>query len=122
MNHQAHLPRRRYSNDQKLRIVEAALTGEQSKAAVVRAHDINANQLSRWIKEYHEGAAWRIQATKLLPVTVDASSRALIADVKRPCSITTEQCAVEVTLNTGHQLILNNPSGTLLASLLAALT
>lgn len=70
MNHHAKLPRRRYSNEQKRNIVKAALSGDHSKAAMARAHDINANQLARWIKEYRDSAAWTAQTTQLLPVSI----------------------------------------------------
>ena len=47
MNDYAKLPRRRYSNQEKLSIVKSALFGERSRATVARAHDINDNQLAR---------------------------------------------------------------------------
>ncbi|MTI64712.1 transposase [Methylophaga sp.] len=120
MNDYAKLPRRRYSNQEKLSIVKAALSGERSRAAVARAHDINANQLSRWIKEYHQGAAWACGETRLLPVTVATSSAR--DDVQLPPAAAPARCDVEVVLNSGHTLRLNNPTETLLSHLLQVLT
>lgn len=119
MNHHAKLPRRRYTNEQKLNIVKAALSGEYSKAAIARAHDINANQLARWIKEYRDGAAWTAQTTRLLPVSVTSTEFAVEPGVQSDDWLNGE---IEVLLSTGHTLKLNAPSRTLLSHLVQMLT
>ncbi len=119
MNHHAKLPRRRYTNEQKLSIVKAALSGEHSKAAIARAHDINANQLTRWIKEYRDGAAWSAQTTRLLPVSVASTEFAVAPGVQGDDWLNGE---INVLLSTGHTLRLNDPSQALLSHLLQMLT
>lgn len=119
MNHHAKLPRRRYTNEQKQSIVKAALSGEHSKAAIARAHDINANQLTRWIKEYRDGAAWSAQPTRLLPVSVASTEFAVEPGVQGNDWLNGE---INVLLSTGHTLRLNDPSRTLLSHLVQMLT
>jgi len=47
--------RRRFSKEQKLQIVEEALSGEMSKTAVARKHMISPTVLSRWIYAHECG-------------------------------------------------------------------
>jgi len=47
--------RRRFPKEQKLHIVEEALSGEMSKTAVARKHMIAPTVLSRWIDAYEHG-------------------------------------------------------------------
>ncbi len=119
MNHHAKLPRRRYSNEQKLNIVKAALSGEHSYFEIARAHDINATQLTRWIKEYRDSAAWTNQETRLLPVSVSENDFAVGPRAQGDDLLKGE---IEVLLSTGHTLRLNNPSQTLLSHLVQMLT
>ena len=47
--------RRRWSAEEKLRIVAESLEGGVSVAAVARRHEINANQLHTWRRQAREG-------------------------------------------------------------------
>jgi transposase len=49
--------RRQYSSEFKAKIVLQALTGEKSGSELCCAHKLNPNVLSRWRKEFVEGAA-----------------------------------------------------------------
>jgi transposase len=72
MNKFANLHRRRRTPLEKLEIVLEALKQEQSVAQVAQQFEINANQLTRWIKEYREGASWVHKAQQaFLPVTIE---------------------------------------------------
>lgn len=62
MNTHANLPRRSYDPGVKLGMVLEALKQEQSIAKVASDNMVNVNQLSRWIREYREGAAWAHKA------------------------------------------------------------
>ena len=46
---------RRFSKEQKLHIVEEALSGEMSKTAVARKHMISPTLLSQWIDAHESG-------------------------------------------------------------------
>lgn len=46
---------RRFSKEQKLQIVQEAISGETSKTAVARKHMIASSLLSRWINAYEMG-------------------------------------------------------------------
>jgi transposase len=65
--------RRFRSKQERRQIVEETLKAGASVALVARAHDLNANQLFKWRKQYREGrldvAPTRITST-LLPVKI----------------------------------------------------
>lgn len=97
------LPRRRYSSETKLAIVRQALSGEQSKAAISRQHDINTNMLCRWIREYQYGAHWLpqdINVPKVYPVMAEV-------DVTADVTEKTESFDMTVDLRSGHRVTLN---------------
>jgi transposase len=66
---------RRRTVDEKRQIVEEALSSGRSVAEIARSHELNANQLFDWRKQYLDG---RLGVTgrecTLLPVTVDEAS------------------------------------------------
>jgi transposase len=47
--------RRRYTVEQKRRIVEECLDGSESVSMVARRHDVNANLLFNWRRLYRQG-------------------------------------------------------------------
>jgi len=54
-------------------MVKAALESGRPIAEVARRHNVNQNQLTRWIREYQNGASWRDgsdDAAVLLPVKI----------------------------------------------------
>src|SRR3954470_2543328 len=64
--------RRFRSKQERRQIVEETLKPGASVSRVARAHDVNANQLFRWRREYRKGLLERApgQATALLPVKI----------------------------------------------------
>ncbi len=74
MNQKPKERRRSFKKQDQLRIVLEALEGSISKAAVARRNEVNANQLSRWVREYQRGEYWAGTVSKsLLPVVVEAA-------------------------------------------------
>jgi len=71
-------PRRRYSKQAKLEMVEALLTSSASLAQFARAHDVHYNLLSKWRREYFAGRLGArpgqigssAESSSLIPVTV----------------------------------------------------
>jgi transposase len=67
--------RRRWSVQEKVRIVQETLEGDVSVPVVARRHSMNANQLFIWRSQYRRGelaaADGGDRAVKLLPVQVE---------------------------------------------------
>lgn len=61
--------RRLWSRQEKRQIVEQTLKPGGSVSVVARAHDVNANQVFQWRKQYREGRL-ETEAPALLPVKV----------------------------------------------------
>ena len=62
------------SLEQKLRIVQEALSEGASVARVARANGVNANLVFNWCRLYRAGRLGRGSKVKLLPVRVTAES------------------------------------------------
>jgi len=63
--------RRRYSKANKRQIVEECLTGRESASRVARRHDINANLLFKWRRQYEAGVFGSpADAPALMPIVV----------------------------------------------------
>jgi transposase len=62
--------KRRRSVEERRKIVEATLQPGASVSRVARRHDVNANQVFHWRKQYREGRLGDCGTTKLLPVMV----------------------------------------------------
>ena len=72
---------RRRTVDEKRQIVEEALSSGRSVAEIARSHELNANQLFDWRKQYLDGRLGvNGRACALLPVTVDEASDSGAAD------------------------------------------
>ena len=70
--------RRRWTAEEKRRIVEQTLAAGGSVARVAQAHGVNANQVFQWRRQYRRGllGARNVEAVSLLPVRVtEASAR-----------------------------------------------
>ncbi|WP_233859979.1 IS66-like element accessory protein TnpA [Paraburkholderia sp. HD33-4] len=72
---------RRRTPDEKRQIVEETLSSGRSVAEIARSHEVNANQVFDWRKQYLEG---RLSADErgcaLLPVTVNEASDSGLAE------------------------------------------
>jgi transposase len=65
---------RRRTLDEKRRIVEETLSSGRSVAEIARAHEVNANQVFDWRRQYLEGRLGQTaQDSSLLPVVVHDS-------------------------------------------------
>jgi transposase len=62
--------RRSWSLDEKRRIVEESLEDGASLAEVARRHDLNANQLFTWRRQFGVESAEPKELTPILPVTI----------------------------------------------------
>jgi transposase len=62
--------RRFRSKQERRQIVEESLKPGASVALVARVHDVNANQVFKWRKQYEQGRLELSSATTLLPVKV----------------------------------------------------
>lgn len=114
--------RRRFSAQTKLAIVHEALSGEQSKAAIARKYDVNANQLSRWIREYERNATWRSASPTLLPVmATDNAPPHLASRPSRQNHDTDAGLVVRIQTPSGHCVTLSGIELAGLSSLFEAL-
>ena len=64
------LRRRRWTIEDKGRIVEETLEAGASVARVAQRYAVNANQIFNWRREYREGRLGNSPLTRLLPVKV----------------------------------------------------
>ena len=63
--------RRRFTAEQKRRIVEDTLASGESFSVAARRHDVNANLLFKWRQQYDEGQLDpETEAAQLVPVTI----------------------------------------------------
>ncbi|WP_459909651.1 IS66-like element accessory protein TnpA [Caballeronia sp. HLA56] len=66
---------RRRTADEKRQIVEETLSSGRSVAEIARSHEVNANQVFDWRKQYLEGRLGAVErGCALLPVTVNEPS------------------------------------------------
>ena len=97
--------RRSYSNAFKRQIVEETLADRDSVSVVARRHDVNANQLFRWRKQYHDGLlADEPAAQALIPVAVQELPISESATKKSDEKVR-DAGRLEVILTGGHQLV-----------------
>lgn len=68
-----HRKRRSWTRVERRRIVEETLKPGASVSLVARAHDVNANQVFKWRREYQKGQLQVAQPSTLLPVKVSAA-------------------------------------------------
>lgn len=77
--------RRFRSKQERRQIVEETLKAGASVALVARAHDVNANQVFKWRRQYQQGRLEVDSRTTLLPVKVsDAIPVAQSAPRRKP--------------------------------------
>ena len=72
---QAGARRRRWPEAVKRELVAATFAPGASVSTVARRHDVNANQLFKWRRQFRDGAppAAEAEPARLLPVTIAAS-------------------------------------------------
>lgn len=99
--------RRRYSKSLKRQIVEECLAGPDSVSIVARRHDINANLLFKWRRQYEAGAFQSEPASPaLMPIVIKPPGPTC-----PPVSASADSVAipdrgtVEIYLADGHRLV-----------------
>ena len=106
--------RRMRTFEEKRRIVEEVLRGHESVALVARRHEVNANLVFSWKRQYEKGLL-EPSGTALVPVKVRKQS------VTARSSRTADEC-VEIELGAGKCLRLRGELAlTMLDRLVAAL-
>jgi len=99
--------RRRWTDEEKLRIVEASLGGRGLVAETARRHDIGRTLLVRWRREYREGRLGAIteECPRFIPLAI-ATSDALEGNgaplASAPATAHLEMA--EITLVNGRRL------------------
>lgn len=90
--------RRSWSRDEKRRIVDETLEDGTSLAEVARRHDLNANQLFTWRRQFGVEAAGLKDVAPILPVTI-----ALETAVEEPDPGSSGQ--IEIVLADGYRIL-----------------
>lgn len=94
--------RRRYSVAYKRQVVEETFEPDASVSVVARRHDVNANQLFRWRKEYRDGLLET--GGELVPIRVAASAPCAPTPLPEAESRTSES-GVDILLRSGHRVV-----------------
>ncbi len=68
--------RRTWTRDEKRRIVDESLAEGASIAEIARRHDLNANQLFTWRRQFGVGPSGLKDLAPILPVTITPETRA----------------------------------------------
>ena len=99
--------RRQYSKALKRQIVEECLAGNDSASVVARRHDINANLLFKWRRQYDAGTfANEPGATALVPIVVKPPAQTRSPAPAAPDSGAHSNTGnLEICLATGHRLV-----------------
>jgi transposase len=90
--------RRSWTIAEKRRIVEQSLEDGASIAEIARLHDLNANQLFTWRRQFGFEPATATDVTTMLPVTIEPA-----AAVEHSSSGSTGQ--MEIVLSGGDRII-----------------
>ena len=117
--------RRRFSNEFKMKIVREAQAGELSISQISRKHDVNNNQIFRWLREVKQGqAAWvrhcydqpTLPSTDSVFMPVTLTQGPDVKPVKQ-----TKTPIVTIELASGHRVLLHEMNVNMLRTLLACL-
>jgi transposase len=90
--------RRKWSAEERQRIVQASLKAGATVDAVARLYGVHASQIYDWRKEHRQ----RMQAGKrsvLLPVRVVEGAPVVAPEAKQECSVLIEARSVRVTVS-----------------------
>ncbi len=90
--------RRSWSLDEKRQIVDESLEDGASLAEVARRHDLNANQLFTWRRQFGGEATGPRDIAPILPVTI-----ALETAAEEPCPGSSGQ--IEIVLTGGDRIL-----------------
>ena len=93
--------RRRWTREQKQSIVAECAVGQASVSAVARKHNVAANLLFRWRREFGVGGRAVAEKPAFMPVTLPAPSVAAARAVSVPAL---DSRLIEIDLASGHRL------------------
>lgn len=94
-------PRRRWTADEKLKILDEARQTDQSVSAVCRRHHISPGQFYQWEKLARAGAREALRAQARGPKPPDPTTE-LQVEVSRLRAVVAELSAENLTLKKGH--------------------
>lgn len=107
--------RRHFPTAYKRQMVEETFEPNASVSIVARQHDVNANQLFKWRRLYRQGLldAEAVSAA-LVPIQVTAPEASGIssAATTEPVAREAQTGELEITLRSGHRLVLRGPVDT----------
>lgn len=100
--------RRQYSKSLKRQIVEECLAGNDSAAVVAHRHDINANLLFKWRRQYGTGDLGNVaEPPVLVPIVVDQPGQSRPSTpVSHDSGTRSKTDNLEVCLANGHRLLI----------------
>jgi transposase len=90
--------RRKWSDEERQRIVQASLQAGTSVEAVARIYGVNASQLYDWRKQQRQRLG-KGKRSVLLPVQVAESVPVAVPGAKQERSVVIEARSIRVTLN-----------------------
>jgi transposase-like protein len=89
---------RKWSAEERQRIVQASLQAGTSVEAVARIYGVNASQLYDWRKQ-HRQRVGKGKRSVLLPVHVAEGAAIVMPETKQECSVVIEARSVRVTMS-----------------------
>jgi len=98
--------RRRFSKSVKREMVEATLDGKISISVVARQYDVNANQLFRWRKQYHEGLLDEKPQINLLPIEVTHEEKSVSSSQTLNQATILKSGSLDITLSNRHRVVI----------------
>jgi transposase len=90
--------RRKWSVEDRLRIVQASMKAGTTVDAVAKLYGVNASQIYDWRKQYRQGMQ-RTKVSTLLPVQVTAAADSAVPETKEDCGVMIEGRNTRVTLS-----------------------
>ena len=94
--------RRRWSEAEKLRIVEESFSGRRLVSATARAHGISRSLLTTWRKLHREGRLCMDEPPRFAPLLVSPDAPAAVAAPAVP-ELRTDR--IEIVLGNGRRII-----------------
>jgi transposase len=90
--------RRKWSMEERQRIVQASLQAGTTVEAVARIYGVNANQIYDWRKQQRQRVG-KGKRSVLLPVQVAEGAAIVMPKAKQECSVVIEARSIRVTVN-----------------------
>lgn len=115
--------RRAFSPEFKWKLAQEYKTGVLSASALARQHDVNTNQVFRWVREAELGQAlWVRRANNDPSIPLEPSSFLPVRVQANEAPPAVHSGAITVSFRSGHQLVLQEATPDMLRQLVAALS